>query len=62
MSETIVKGFKDLIAVANPVQITEKIIIIILSVVFILAVFNVLKYSLGKLLKGKISEPPALHG
>jgi len=57
MSETIVKAFKDLIAVANPVQIAGKIIVIIFSVVFILAVFNVLKYSLGKLLKGKISEP-----
>jgi len=56
-TEIIVKGLKDFIAGVDPVHLAKKIIVMILSVIFILAAFNLFKFFMGKILKGKISDP-----
>ncbi|MDR1308285.1 MAG: mechanosensitive ion channel family protein [Treponema sp.] len=51
----IVQGFKQFINGANPAELLAKLVGMILTVIFILAVFNLIQYFLGKFLKGKLS-------
>ena len=54
-AEKLAGDFRAFIAAANPVELALKCAGMILSVIFILAVFNLLRYFLGKFLAGKIS-------
>lgn len=54
--ETMINEFKALVAGIDFVQLLYKTTVIILSVAFILTIFNLLKFFLGKLLKGKVNE------
>ena len=56
-TETIEKGIKEFITESDPVNLLKKTTIMILTVIFILAIFNLFRHSLGKFLKGRISEP-----
>ena len=55
--ETIAKEIKAFLSGINPVNLIQKTTVIVLSVILILAVFNLLRFFLGKFFKGKISEP-----
>ena len=57
MSETISRSLKNFIAETDPIKIIQKTLVIILSVIFITAVFALLRFFTGKILKGKIGEP-----
>ena len=58
--ETIIKSFKEYIAETDPVKLIQKAAVMIISIIFILAVFNLIRFFTGKILKGKISEPRRL--
>ena len=57
IAETITGSFKDLIAKTDPMQLIEKAVIMILTVLFIIVTFNIIRFFIGKILKGKIGEP-----
>ncbi|MCL1928497.1 MAG: mechanosensitive ion channel family protein [Treponema sp.] len=57
ITETIAGSFKDFIAKTDPMQLIEKAVIMILTVIFIFVTFNIIRFFIGKILKGKIGEP-----
>jgi small-conductance mechanosensitive channel len=52
----IANEIKAFFAGTDPAQLIQKVIVIFFSVITIIITFNVLRFSLGKLLKGKITE------
>ncbi|MDR1142854.1 MAG: mechanosensitive ion channel family protein [Spirochaetaceae bacterium] len=54
-TEVIVRGVRQFISGANPAALLGKLAGMVLTVIFILAVFNLIQHSLGRLLKGKVS-------
>jgi small-conductance mechanosensitive channel len=54
-TEVIVQGFRQFINGTNPAELLAKLVGMILTVIFILVVFGLIQYFLGKFLKGKVS-------
>jgi small-conductance mechanosensitive channel len=56
-TDAVTGGLKAFFSDIDLVGLVQKFTVMIFSVLFILAAFNLLRFFLGKLLKGKISEP-----
>jgi small-conductance mechanosensitive channel len=54
--QTINEAIRDLFNNSNPADMLLKLAGIVLTVIFILIVFNIIRYILGKFLKGKLSD------
>jgi len=55
--KTIITKLKEYTAETDPAGLVQKAVIMILSIIFILVIFNLIRFFVGKILKGKISEP-----